>query len=106
MCMAQQLGIQGFAAIIAAGFAAYEAWDARQDTREARGRYVLYHERWNIPGANYDPELDKLHYQLWQEAESEELKMYTAVAGLSGYAGYQIFKAAVVCAPTALAPVP
>lgn len=105
-CVARGIGLTGASALVAAGWSAYEAWDRRQDTREAHSRWFLYHQRWDIPGAAFDPELDKLHYQLWKEAESEEQKGYALLAGTTTIAAYKVGAAVALCAPLFFLPTP
>lgn len=97
-CMAVTMGLQGGASLTAAGLSAYAAWDARNDARAAYDRYKGYNDNWGKPGFNTI--FDKYLYDMWKEAEEDELQMYVAFAAAGGWAAAELIKAARLCAPT------
>ncbi|HEY0150568.1 MAG TPA: hypothetical protein VGB92_01140 [Longimicrobium sp.] len=106
LCIAIKLGAGGWTAIGGTVVSATLAWDARKNTREAYDAWAGYRQNVQNGVIAYDMHIDDLYYKRWKDAEHQERLLYgtTAMAGV--YAAWEIFQAAVLCAPYGAAPVP
>jgi hypothetical protein len=104
ICMAKELGYSGAAALIAAGFNAYLAYDARQDARRARWRWKMYNLTWDIPDSGWNEQQDRWLREAAEEAEETELQTYALMVGTGTTAFYKVAAASAKCLPAALLP--
>lgn len=105
ICVAIKLGAGGWSAIGGTAVSAYMAWDARKNSRDA---YDMWDRYRRDVAAGLTPNniyINDLYYQRWKDAEHQEQLMYVAVAAGAAWSAFEIFQAAVACAPYGVAPV-
>jgi hypothetical protein len=105
ICVAANLGGDGWAALVTAGWSVYEAYNLRQSTRTAYDRWSAYiRDYGQLP--NYDPALAHLLKGLYEDAQGAENMAYAKATGSSLYLAGKLGIAVATCAPLAPAPTP
>jgi hypothetical protein len=103
ICVAANLGPDGWAAISGSAVIAWQLWGARADVRNAHADYKRYNDLAAIDNSGWDPAIEGLYWLRYTDAMDQEKMLWAELTVAGTYSAVRLGEAVAACSIAAAA---